>query len=360
MKTYDVIIAGAGLAGLALAKELSGSGVSVLVLDKKSRATDAPYHSSGTFMNPAEYSIPLNFFHPINEIEFDSKNESCLKKVENCHVLDRVKYYQWLEKEALASDNVRIRYGCRVLGAEYKGGKIRDLLCDDKGRNIRLHASIYIDCTGLSAALGAKAGLTPKKCVMALGVEHLVPTKSAPNRACFYVGGNLWGGYGWVFPKQGNISIAGAGVIRRERYSSIDAIYEEMWEKRGLSVICRHRSLGKKFATLRTGRPLNKFVSGNLMIVGDSALQANPLIGEGIRFVLDAVKEAAGCIRSAISSGNIGIIKKYGTTWKSRYLKSFRFSYWMQKMLREVTLNDWILDKGVKVLTSAMTTSSAG
>jgi len=352
MKTYDVIIAGAGLAGLAIAKELSGSGLSVLVLDKKSRASHVAYHSSGTFMDPSAYNIPAEFFHPINEIEFSSKNETCLKKVENCSVLDRRKLYAWMENEALKDTNIKLRLGCRIKSIKTGWGKVSGITYSDKGREVLARAKVYIDCTGLPALFGRKSGLTPEKCVMAPGVEHLVPLKANAHRAYLFVGGGLAGGYGWVFPKSAETSIAGAGFIRHEKFSLLEKAFEEMWKKKHLSEICRRRTFEKNFAALRTGKPLTRFTKGNLMIVGAAALQPHPLIGEGIRFVLDAALEAALCVKQAFKTGDMNEIHKYGRQWKKKYLKQFRFSYFMQKVLKQATMSDWILDRGVKVMRS--------
>ena len=175
MKKYNVLIAGAGLAGLSLAKELAGTGLSVLVIDKKKSAGQVKYYSSGTFMNPDEYGIPREFLHGIEKAVFCSKNLSCSKNISDCYVIDRVKLYHWMEKTALKDDNIKIRYGCEVKGEKHGFGKITGINYLDHGRNVEASADIYVDCTGTSAVLGRKAGLTPEKSVMALGVEHLVP-----------------------------------------------------------------------------------------------------------------------------------------------------------------------------------------
>ena len=350
MKKYDVIIAGAGLAGLALAKELSGTGITVLVLDKKKRASEILYHSSGTFMAPGEYGLPERLFHPIKEVQFESRNQKCLKKVDGCYVVDRAGLYAWYEKEISRHDNVSLRFGCIITGIKTKLGRIESIKYSDKGRQVEAAAAVYADCTGLAAVLGRKTGLVPKKCVMAPGVEYLVPTKSNWSRAYFYVGRDIGGGYGWVFPKHYDLSIAGLGFIRKERFSTLEPSFQKMWESRNISEICKRRAIEKHTAALRTGAPLSRFVKGNLMVIGDSALQANPLIGEGIRFVLDAVKEAAVNIRMVFTSGNADVINNYGKDWRKKHLKRFRFSFFMQNVLRYATMNDWVLDCGVKVL----------
>lgn len=350
MKKYNVFIAGAGLAGLSLAKELAGSGLSVLVIDKKKSAGSIGYHSSGTFMNPDDFAIPHNFLHKIDKVVFSSKNQLCSKTVDSCHVLDRVKLYEWMENTAVKDAGIKIRYGCELAGVVYRFGRVERVTYADHGRPVVVTADFYVDCTGTASFLGRKAGLTPKKSVMALGVEHVVPLKEDSRTVYLYTGGNLGGGYGWVFPKSSKQAIAGAGLIKPELFRKINEIFEGMWVKRNISDICKRRSIVKNYAALRTGGPLKRFVNGNVLVLGDSAHQASPLIGEGIRFILEASKEAGECLRKAYSAGKMNLVQKYGTLWRKKHYKNFSFLYFVQRLLKMLTMNDSIMDKGVKVL----------
>src|ERR1035437_4442560 len=350
MKKYNVIIAGAGLAGLNLAKELAGSGLSVLVIDRKKSAGEVRYYSSGTFINVDESGIPGEFLHAIDKAVFCSKNISCTKNISGCYVIDRVKLYNWMESAALKDENIKIRYGCEVKSAGYRHGRITGISYLDHGRQVEAIADIYVDCTGTAAVLGRKAGLTPKKSVMALGVEHLVPLKDDLRTVFLYTGGNLGGGYGWVFPNSRQQAITGVGLIKPKLFHKINEIFAEMWNKRNISGICKHRSIAKNFAALRTGRPLGRFVIGNIMILGDSAHQASPLLGEGIRFILDASTEAAASIKQAFLSGDLKRIHTYGRAWRKKHYKNFKFLYFIQKIMKVVSMNDFIMDKGVRVL----------
>ncbi len=350
MKKYDVLIAGAGLAGLSLAKELIGSGMSALVIDRKKRAGAVQYYSSGTFMDPREYGIPGRFLHPIDKAVFCSKNILCSKPVSNCHVIDRAGFYEWMEGFILKDENIKLRYGCEIKEVKYSFGKIKGISYLDHGRQVETTADIYVDCTGASALLGRKTGLTPENSVLALGVERLVPLKEDSNTVYFYTGGNLGSGYGWLFPKSGMQAIAGLGFIDPKLFNGINKEFETMWDKRGLSGLCKRRPIAENHAVLRTGKPLARFTKGNVMVLGDSAHQASPLLGEGIRFILDAAKDAATAIKLVFSSGNSGLIKTYGRSWRKKYHKNFKLLYLIQKVLKAITKNDRLMDKGVKAL----------
>jgi digeranylgeranylglycerophospholipid reductase len=348
MKKYDVIIAGAGLAGLCLAKGLAGSGLKVLVLDKKSAAGDIKYHSSGTFMNPAQYGLPLKFAHKIGKVSFCSANEKCEKHVKDCYVIDRVKLYKWLEKKAEAE----FKYSCNVTAVTFEKGLLRSIKYAKNGKKHEAEAGIFVDCSGLNAVLAGQAGLTAGKCVIALGYEELVPLEAGSDSASLFVGKGLGGGYGWIFPKNRRTAIVGAGVIRKELFGRIKQIYRQMWQNRAISSQCAPNPIDCNYAALRSGNPLKKFVQKNLVILGDSALQANPLIGEGIRFIMDAALMAATAIKAAAASESPEKLKEYENNWHKAHYTKFKAAFFMQNVLKVVTMNDWILDKGVKVLRS--------
>ena len=69
MADYDVVVAGAGFAGLACARELAGRGLEVLVLEKKPRAADH-IHTTGILVKEAqeEWAAPKALVREIKRV----------------------------------------------------------------------------------------------------------------------------------------------------------------------------------------------------------------------------------------------------------------------------------------------------
>jgi digeranylgeranylglycerophospholipid reductase len=351
MEKYDLIIAGAGLAGLALARELKDSGLRVLALDARSGARALNYHSSGTFMEPGEFGLPQQVFHELKKIRYCSKNNETIRKIKGAYIIDRAGLYEFLEKEAFENAAFRITYGAKITGvsADPKG-YLTGINYACEGKICSAEGSMFADCTGLAAKLGIAGGLAPVKPVMAAGIECLQKMNNSQDTAHFFVGSNIAGCYGWIFPKGGGLAITGLGTIRREQYGNLKRLYDEMRYHWKLSGILAGEPLEKIIAALRTGTPLKRLVNKNLLILGDSALQANPLIGEGIRFILYAAKSAARAVIKVKKSGNLKALAGYERDWVSKYYPKFRTAYMMQRFLKWATRHDWILDKGVQVL----------
>ncbi len=349
MKKYEVIIIGAGMAGLSLAGKLAGSKLSILLIDRKSKAEDISYYSSGSFVPFPGKDFPADIFHHVKEIYFCSKNRVAAKKVK-CAVLDRKKLLVFFEKQAKRNKNLIIEYKAGFKKAVFNEKKVRHIEYKKNGRLQKAKADIFVDCSGLSAVFTKKTGLLPEKTVFAPGIEYIFPLKKHPRRAYLFVGDNLKGGYGWVFPKSSGLAVTGFGTIDRRQFSNITHIYEKMFLKRNLAKIMSFKPKNKAAAVLRTGAPLRRFVRGNVVAIGDCVLQANPLIGEGMRFVADAASIAASKITKYMKNKNTKVLKEYEKEWKSNYYKKYKTCFFMQNVLKKVSYNDKILDMGVGVL----------
>jgi flavin-dependent dehydrogenase len=101
MKSYDLVVAGAGPAGLTLAWKAAESGLRVLVFDKKRDSGDIAYTTSASFMDLKRWGLPDDVAHPISRIHFVSARAVVELSVTAC-VLRRRRLLAKLEKRCLA------------------------------------------------------------------------------------------------------------------------------------------------------------------------------------------------------------------------------------------------------------------
>ncbi|MFA5879960.1 MAG: NAD(P)/FAD-dependent oxidoreductase [Candidatus Margulisiibacteriota bacterium] len=349
MTNFDLIIIGAGPAGLTLASELKDSSLKILILDKKKNASDVSYNTSGSFIDPAEWGLPESVLHPIYESQFFSKNELAIKRGSAC-IIDRQKLLIYLEKKALENSNLVIEYDAKVVNFEITNSYVKGLVYLKQNKEHSVQARLFADCSGSSALLGIKMKLAPKKTVIALGAEYVVPLKTEENTADLFIGSNFLGGYAWIFPKDSKYAIIGYGSLDKSCFNKVEAILKSMWDLKRVQDRCELNPIEKHFAIIRTGMPLKKFNKNNVIIIGDVALQANPLVGEGLRFVMDAAKMASKSVKMAIEKNNDKFLTDYSKAWVKKYYKKFKLCYFMQKLIQKISDNDHRLDRGVKKL----------
>jgi flavin-dependent dehydrogenase len=350
-KNYEVIILGAGIAGMSLARELSGQGFKILLLDRKKNAGDISYNSSGSFMNPRRWRLPKNILNPINKCYFASKNFHTIKSGRAAaYIIDRKKLLFFLESRAKKNTRLSIEYNARVKGAEILDGKIQSISYSKNGVAVKASGLIYADCSGPGMVLGARAGLIKPAPVNAFGLEYLVRLKKGADEVDFFMGEDLPGGYGWIFPIDKKRAIIGCCTLIKSEAANLEKYLKNLLETPRARSRCAKNAPKKSFAVLKTGDPLKKFTGRNFIILGDAALQANPLLGEGIRFVMDSARMAAKWIRLSVKKQNLSFLKYYGFEWKEKYYQKYKMAFFMQNHLKKITKNDSKMDNIIKSL----------
>lgn len=349
MKNYDVIIVGAGVAGLSLTSELADTSFNILLLDKKKNAEDVRYNTSGSFIDPKQWELPNSIFNPVHRLLFWSKNEVVIKEG-LAYIIDRKKLLRFLEKKSRENKNLKIEYGLKIKETIFDTQGIKYLVYSKNENDVQVSARIIIDCSGASAIIGRKTDMVTSKPIIAFGAEYLVPLKKEVHTADLFVGANLKGGYGWIFPKDPRTAIVGYGTLSRECFPNVEKYLRGMWHIKRVSERCDLNPLEKNLAVFRTGKPISRFTERNLLLVGDSALQANPLIGEGIKFIMDASRIVSKWIKISIENNDLNPLKNYDKEWRKKYYKKYSVCFFLQQKIKEASADDSKLDGGVRML----------
>jgi len=349
MEFFDIIIIGAGPAGLYLACELASSNQKILILDKKKNAEDVQYDTSGSFIDPVKWNLPSSILNPMNSVYFASKNETTVKRAK-AYIIKRERLLNLFEDRAKKNNNLKIEYKATVTKVNLEKKRIKNIIYSKNNVEKNVSAKIFVDCSGISSVLGRKTGLSPSKPIIALGVEYLVPLKKGVDEYVLLMGSNFNGGYGWIFPVDSKTAIIGHGTLSEECFSEAKVRLQKMWDIDKVSEKCIFKPIEEHIGVLRTGKPLKRFTKNNLVIIGDSALQANPLVGEGIRFVMDSAKIAAKHIKTSIKDNDLGLLKNYSREWKKKYYRKYKIAYMLQRIIKKYSSNDAKLDSGVRKL----------
>ncbi|GIV32871.1 MAG: digeranylgeranylglycerophospholipid reductase [Chitinophagales bacterium] len=345
---YDVVILGAGPAGLCLASQLRNSGLSILLIDKKKCAEDVQYHTLASFIDPQRWGLPDDLRNPIRENRFFSEHASARHAV-RVSVIDRGKLLAFLEKQAKANPALTLHYNSMATGVACKGSTIQSIIYY-KNRRERKEATakVFADCSGLTGLLCKQAGIYPRQPIQAVGAEYIVPLKSEPHTTDLFVGKRFQGGYGWIFPLNEKEAIIGYGTLDARDFKNAAVRLREMWSLPRVAERCVLRPLKESAAVLITGMPQQQLNAGNLICIGDCVLQANPLVGEGVRFVMDAAAMAAPWIENAIKHNELPLLSNYSQKWRKRYENKYRIAFRLQQRFMQVSSDDARVDQIVR------------
>ena len=322
---FDIVIVGAGPAGSSAAHEAARNGSSVALLEKESVVAETVRTSGVTWIKDAQsFGIPDDCYNPIKNYSFCSPTNTVTisDDVAKAAVLDVRKTYRHLAKQAQES-------GAKL----FVDTNVTDVITDEQkkpigviaksaDKEIKFNAKVVIDCSGFQSVVGKMLGLVTQWERFGAGAEYEVRAENVDDKTWWLMVGQKYSpaGYAWIFPVGGDIVRIGVGIGKPE--SNVDPterLNELMENKEGpIKDLGEITKIEFHYGLIPNDGLSRKTVYDNLILVGDSAGQANPLVLEGIRYAIRfgrvAGKVASDAIKNDDTSENA--LKPYETDWK--------------------------------------------
>ena len=322
---FDIVIVGAGPAGSSAAHEAARNGSSVALLEKESVVAETVRTSGVTWIKDAQsFGIPEDCYNPIKNYSFCSPSNTVTisDDVAKAAVLDVRKTYRHLAKQAQES-------GAKL----FVDTNVTDVITDEQKKpigviaksadnEIKFNAKVVIDCSGFQSVVGKMLGLVTQWERFGAGAEYEVRAENVDDKTWWLMVGQKYSpaGYAWIFPVGGDIVRIGVGIGKPE--SNVDPterLNELMENKEGpIKDLGAITKIEFHYGLIPNDGLSRKTVYDNLILVGDSAGQANPLVLEGIRYAIRfgrvAGKVASDAIKNDDTSENA--LRPYETDWK--------------------------------------------
>lgn len=352
----DVVIVGAGPAGLSAAKSAAKQGLKVMVLEKSSEI-GSPIHTSGAswIKELMDLGIDKQFMHPIKNCRFLSPTAEAKFTYEEpvfC-ILDVRALYQNLAEEA-AKSGARILVNTKVLEPIIKDGFVKGVKATSRRSTFDVNAKITIDASGFSSVIAKKVGLHSGFKRFGVGAEYDLYAPECDQDEILLIVGNRIApsGYGWVFPYGNNRVRVGVGLIYPDSKENpnkyLDKLIHEIpgiFERfEGAAQIEYHRGV------VPSEQLIKKCISNGLIVVGDSAGLINSLVGEGIRHAILTGKYAGEIAADAIFNKDYSesfLESKYSKTL-NKFRISSEINHKINKHIAQYTDEKW--DKKVKLM----------
>ncbi len=257
MKKYDVIIAGASFAGLAVASKIRGR---VLLIDRKKIGTNVTSACGTTTQLMKKIKCEKSILQRFNKAAIHIKDEEIdIPILEEYCTIDYSKFCRLFNKQNNAE--------FLIANAEKTDGK---KVFTDKGI---FSSDIIVDCTGWSATLASSLKKNyVKRDMLSFGIETEIPYKKDDRLRFFLDEDIIKNGAAWLFPC-GKKARFGLASYKGETHllPNLKKLLKRYHLQEG-------KIHGGYFCYC-----LKEPVVKNIFVVGCAAGQTFPLTGEGIR-----------------------------------------------------------------------------
>ena len=323
---YDVIVVGGGPAGSSAAYAAAKNGASVVLLEKESAIAESVRTSGVTWIQDIrEFGIPDECFNPVKNFSFCSPNNevTITDAVPRAAVLDVRGTYRWLAEEARKA-GAEIMVKTNVTGIiRNKSGDIAGVSGTGPDGEVTFHGKVIIDASGFSSVVCRAMNLAPKWKRFGAGAEYEARVENADPDTWWLMVGQKYSpaGYAWIFPVGGDIVRIGVGVGKPE--SDIDPtqrLKDLIRDKTGpIKKLGRITPIEFHYGMIPNDGLVRRTVFNNLIMVGDSAGQANPLVLEGIRYAIRYGRTAGKVASDATRTGRTDrdSMYRYEEEWRS-------------------------------------------
>ncbi|MBU1042301.1 MAG: geranylgeranyl reductase family protein [Proteobacteria bacterium] len=326
VKSYDVLVAGAGPAGAAAAAVLAGRGLSVALLDRAehprpklcgglltAKSVDALARIFG--LGLADLTRRGGLFHQTPQYLFLHRGRELLRgaAAEPFRFVDRPAFDALLTAVAVAR------------GAEYLPGRTVEA-CDAAAGLVRLRGGGELAARFVIGADGANSvtrralapadlerGLWRRNLAAAIEVE--LPVGSGPGQFPREVlapelhVGSPAAGYGWVFPGPRGPKVGICGLRRPDRDGrDFGALFLDFLLLLG---VAEPEGVALHGHPLPYGNALARPASGRLLLAGDAGGFVEPLFGEGIFYALATGAHAASGVLHGLKHGEAAAAAEY-------------------------------------------------
>lgn len=352
-----MVIVGAGPAGSSAAYSAASGGLKVALLEKEESIAETVRTSGVTWIqNIKEFKIPEDCYNPIKNYSFCSPNNEVTisDSIPQAAVLDVRKTYRWLAQQAEEKGaNVFVKTNVKDVIKNEKGD-IKGIIANTPKGNVSFFGKIIIDASGFGSVVSKSMGFVTQWEKFGAGAEYEVKAENVDPQTWWLMVGQKYSpaGYAWIFPISKEIVKIGVGVGKPD--SSVDPterLKELMESKEGpIKKLGKITPIEFHYGLIPNDGLSRKTVYNNLILVGDSAGQANPLVLEGIRYAIKFGRVAGKVALAAILSGKTdeSALMPYENNWRKEIESKIKSAGKVQDRWIGLTDEQW--DKELDII----------
>jgi len=362
MKTFDVVIIGAGLAGLQCAKLLSRQGAKILLVDRKNDLTKG-VHTTGIFVRKTleDFDFPagtlgkavrnVTLYSPrLKAVNLESEKDEF--RVGKMGVL-----YESLLRECLAN-GVEFSNGTRYMKSEppavaggfpasmaespnsklyppaTAGGSDTIIKLEKNGKPFEVRAKVLIGADGANSRVAKDLKLDENR-EWIVGYEevyHVENSHDEPRLHCF-LDAELAPGYlAWIADDGEEIHIGVGGYAANFNPREALKLFKEKTKK--LFDLSRAKLAETRGGRIPVGGVLRRIANEHGLLIGDAAGAVSPLTAGGLDPAMRLSKFAAEIVLERLQTDNSKVLLSYsGELFRARFVSRL----WMRRVIKTFT-----------------------
>jgi digeranylgeranylglycerophospholipid reductase len=339
MKNYDVIIIGAGFAGLSVAANLSDSKLNVLLVEKNKKPGLSENPVRGTFRETIKkYKLEKSLIRCYKKVYFyGTESRAEININSKVCLFDSSRMLDILKKRIKCS----VIVNCEIVNVKRKNDAL--VLIDNNKKEYS--AKLVVDASGRGSVAAQSLGVEKSRTHCSCYIAMLDNCRLDPAVGYYFVSNKISTAAAWLEPLSGSkCQIGIADFIpyalptkedMRRRLINLMHNFKPAKDLIGNAKILKNT---EKKITYPAG-PVSKMALDNLIVIGDAAGQATPFLGEGVRICLKMSDAAADLIKKAFKKQDFseGFLDKYGKIWWNKFGK---YAVW-DILLRHFTANNF-------------------
>ncbi len=342
---FDVLVIGAGLAGLTCARELGRAGLRVAIADRKHDPGEK-VHTTGIFVRKTfeEADLPLAFLGgPLRRVVLNGPHGASValeSERDEFRIGRMAELYRHLLREA-EGDGVTWLPGVSFEGSmpDRSGSIVR---LREGRRQLELRTEIVVGADGARSPVARDLGLDCNERFL-VGIEDVFEATGSIDALHCFLDADLAPGYiGWVAGDSEEVHVGLAGDAGRlDPVRSLERFREQVLERFGIES-CSHRE--RRGGLIPVGGVLRRIACRRGLLLGDAAGAVSPLTAGGLDGCVRLSAAAARLIVESVRRDMPSLLEEFdGRRFRARFVSRL----WMRRAISLVSSN-LLLDLGVR------------